>query len=104
MFRQYGARSVVSTVDGGVGRFSGTARVSGAERSAAKLIELTHMRVLLEGEGTVLSIRKGGVPWEARLTAAHHQLSHIEKRIHAQDDPQDLWIFGSVLKMIFTKR
>jgi DNA-binding GntR family transcriptional regulator len=63
-------------------------------RSGAKLIELTHMRVLLEGEGTVLSIRKGGVPWEARLTAAHHQLSHIEKRIHAQDDPLgliDLW-------------
>lgn len=60
------------------------------ERSPEKLIELTHMRVLLEGEGTVLSIRKGGVAWEARLTAAHHKLSHIEKRIHAQDDPSDL--------------
>ena len=64
------------------------------ERSAEKLIELTHMRVLLEGEGTVLSIRKGGVAWEARLTAAHYKLSHIEKRIHAQDDPSaliDIW-------------
>jgi DNA-binding GntR family transcriptional regulator len=60
------------------------------ERSPALLIELTHMRVLLEGEGTVLSIRKGGVEWEARLTAAHHQLSHIEKRIHATDDPTPL--------------
>ncbi|MBM1689369.1 GntR family transcriptional regulator [Sulfitobacter geojensis] len=60
------------------------------ERSPEKLIELTHMRVLLEGEGTVLSIRNGGVAWEARLTAAHHQLSHIEKRIHGTDDPTDL--------------
>ncbi len=59
-------------------------------RSASKLIELTHMRVLLESEGTVLSMRNGGVPWEARLTAAHHQLSHIEKRIHLLDDPSDL--------------
>jgi len=64
------------------------------ERSPQKLIELTHMRVLLEGEGTVLSIRNGGVAWEARLTAAHHQLSHIETRIHGQDDPSpmvDIW-------------
>lgn len=60
------------------------------ERSPQKLIELTHMRVLLECEGTVLSIRKGGVAWEARLTAAHHQLSHIEKRIHDHDDPTAL--------------
>ena len=60
------------------------------ERSSKKVIELTHMRVLLEGEGAVLSIRQGGVAWEARLTAAHHQLSHIEKRIHALDDPAEL--------------
>ena len=63
-------------------------------RSTEKLIELTHMRVLLEGEGAVLSIRNGGVACEARLTAAHHQLSHIEKRIHGHDDPTalvDIW-------------
>lgn len=60
------------------------------ERAPEKLIELTHMRVLLECEGTVLSIRNGGVAWEARLTAAHHQLSHIEKRIHGLEDPTDL--------------
>ena len=60
------------------------------DRSPEKLVELTHMRVLLEGEGAALSIRRGGVAWEARLTAAHHQLSHIEKRIHGQDDPSDL--------------
>ena len=60
------------------------------DKSPEKLIELTHMRVLLEGEGAALSIRKGGVAWEARLAAAHHKLSHIEKRIHAQEDPSDL--------------
>lgn len=64
------------------------------ERSRQLLHELTHLRVLLEQEGTCLSIRAGGVAWEARLTAAHHQLSHIEKRIHETDDPSpltDLW-------------
>jgi len=63
-------------------------------RSPAKLAELTHLRVLLEQEGTVLSIRQGGVAWEARLTAAHHQLRHIETRIHGADDPApfvDIW-------------
>lgn len=59
-------------------------------QSPAKLIELTHLRVLLEAEGTAQSMQRGGVAWEARLTAAHHQLTHIEKRIHASDDPTDL--------------
>ncbi|MGH1578590.1 GntR family transcriptional regulator [Planktotalea sp.] len=58
--------------------------------SPEKLIELTHLRILLESEGTVLSIRKGGVAWEARLAAAHYKLSHIEKRIHGADDLTDL--------------
>ena len=60
------------------------------ELSPTKLIELTHMRILLESEGAVLSIRQGGVGWEASLTAAHHKLSHLEKRIHAREDPTDL--------------
>ena len=64
------------------------------EMSPTKLIELTHMRILLEGEGAVLSIRHGGVGWEARLAAAHHKLSHLEKRIHSLEDSSelvDLW-------------
>ena len=63
-------------------------------RSAKLLHELTHIRVLLEAEGTAMSIRFGGVPWEARLAAAHHQLSHIETRIHAAADTAslvDIW-------------
>lgn len=64
------------------------------EKSPQLLSELTHVRILLEAEGAALSVRKGGVAWEARLTAAHHQLSHIEKRIHATEDHAplvDLW-------------
>ena len=64
------------------------------EMSPTKLIELTHMRILLEGEGAVLSIRQGGVGWEARLATAHHKLSHLEKRIQSLEDPSklvDLW-------------
>ena len=60
------------------------------ELSLKKLMELTHMRILLEAEGAVLSIRQGGVAWEARLTAAHHKLSYLEKRIHTLDDSSDL--------------
>ena len=64
------------------------------EKSPRVLNELTHLRVLLEAEGTAMSIRLGGVAWEARLTAAHHQLSHLEMRLQsaANRDPfVDLW-------------
>jgi DNA-binding GntR family transcriptional regulator len=52
--------------------------------------ELTHMRILLEGEGTCLSIRHGGIAWEARVAAAHHQLSHIESRLRGRNHASDL--------------
>ncbi|WP_299146075.1 GntR family transcriptional regulator [uncultured Tateyamaria sp.] len=64
------------------------------ERSRKVVHELTHMRVLLEAEGTAMSIRLGGVAWEARLTAAHHQLSHLEMRLQSAPDTDpfvDLW-------------
>lgn len=51
------------------------------QRSPALQHDLTQFRILLESEGACLSIRNGGVAWEARLTAAHHKLSHIESRI-----------------------
>ncbi|MDE2632288.1 MAG: GntR family transcriptional regulator [Paracoccaceae bacterium] len=56
--------------------------------------ELTHMRILLECEGACLSIRLGGVAWEARLSAAHHKLSHIEMRARSKAELEplfDLW-------------
>ncbi|WP_415401203.1 GntR family transcriptional regulator [Tateyamaria sp. SN3-11] len=64
------------------------------EKSRKVLNQLTHLRVLLEAEGTAMSIRMGGVAWEARLTAAHHQLSHLEMRLQSATDTTpfvDLW-------------
>lgn len=64
------------------------------EKSNDVVHELTHLRVLLEAEGAAMSIRYGGVAWEARLTAAHHQLSHLETRLQSADDVTpfvDLW-------------
>jgi len=43
--------------------------------------DLTRFRIMLEQQGVAGSIRNGGIEWEARLTAAHHKLSHIESRI-----------------------
>lgn len=60
------------------------------ERSARLLGELAHLRMMLEGEGATLSMKYGGVAWEAQLTAAHHQLRHIETRIHDSADPARL--------------
>lgn len=63
-------------------------------QSRELLHELTHLRILLEAEGTVMSIRRGGIAWEARLTAAHHQLSHLESRLQTAADHGpfvDLW-------------
>lgn len=57
--------------------------------------EVTEMRILLEQEGACRSIRNSTVDWEARLNAAHHKLSHIEKRIAAKgpvDGLPDLWM------------
>ena len=49
--------------------------------SAKLLNDLTRFRILLECEGATQAVEVGDVDWEARLTAAHHKLSHIEKRV-----------------------
>ncbi|SFR42401.1 GntR family transcriptional regulator [Litoreibacter janthinus] len=43
--------------------------------------DLTQFRILLEQEGVSLSIKHGDIEWEARLSAAHHKLSHIESEV-----------------------
>ena len=56
--------------------------------------DVTRFRILLEQEGAVRSMERGGVAWEAQLTAAHHKLSHIETRIARTGDPGsdiELW-------------
>ncbi|WP_204115304.1 GntR family transcriptional regulator [Shimia biformata] len=48
--------------------------------------DVTRFRIMLEQEGCTLSIQKGGLEWEASLTAAHHKLSHIERQIARDSD------------------
>lgn len=43
--------------------------------------DVTWFRIMLEQEGTALSMVNGGLEWEARLSAAHHKLRHIEQQI-----------------------
>jgi DNA-binding GntR family transcriptional regulator len=54
--------------------------------SPQKQHELTQMRILLEAEGASLSMKQGGVAWEAALSAQHYKLKHLEKRISAATD------------------
>ncbi len=46
--------------------------------SLTRLLEVRHLRILVESEGARLSILRGDMEWEARLNAAHHKLAHIE--------------------------
>lgn len=46
--------------------------------------DLAQFRIFLEQQGARLSIRQGGVAWEAQLAAAHHKLSHIEGAVAGQ--------------------
>lgn len=48
--------------------------------------DITRFRILLEQEGAVWSMRKGGVAWEAKLSAAHYALVHIERQIERDGD------------------
>ena len=61
------------------------------EQSVALQHDLTQTRIMLECEGACLSIRYGGVAWEARLNAAHHELKHIETRIHTTEKTNDFF-------------
>ncbi len=54
------------------------------EHSDALQHDLTRTRILLECEGARCSIERGGIAWEARLSAAHHELKHIEMRARTQ--------------------
>ncbi|MEM6888615.1 MAG: GntR family transcriptional regulator [Pseudomonadota bacterium] len=56
------------------------------EQSLERQHDLTQMRIMLEQEGACLSARLGDLEWEARLSAAHHKLSHIEMRVRSSGD------------------
>lgn len=47
-----------------------------------RLHYLTKFRIALEQQGATASVQKGGLEWEAQLSAAHNKLAHIEGRIN----------------------
>jgi DNA-binding GntR family transcriptional regulator len=56
--------------------------------------DVTKFRILIEQEGAALSMKNGGIQWEAKMAAAHHQLSHIETQIERDNDVfpyMDIW-------------
>jgi GntR family transcriptional regulator, carbon starvation induced regulator len=57
-----------------------------AQVSLAQLKELTHLRVLLEGDALHRSIKRGDDEWEASVVAAAHKLARLEARMPAADD------------------
>ena len=63
--------------------------------------DITRTRILLESEGACGSIEKGGVDWEARLSAAHHKLSHIESRMTAMGSTAELLGLWSATELEF---
>ncbi|KNG95713.1 GntR family transcriptional regulator [Pseudaestuariivita atlantica] len=67
------------------------------QRDIELLHDITQVRIMIEEQGACRSIRNADVAWEARLTAAHHKLSHIESRVQ-RTEPTDevfqLWVRG----------
>jgi DNA-binding GntR family transcriptional regulator len=58
------------------------------QQSLERQHDLAQFRIFIEQQGARLSIRRGGVAWEAQLAAAHHKLSHIETVVAGQSpDP-----------------
>lgn len=62
--------------------------------SMERLMEVRHLRIMLESEAASLSISRGDMEWEARLNAAHHKLAHIEVKMrHPQQLNQHIAIW-----------
>ena len=53
--------------------------------SREDLIEIAHLRVLLECHALRLSIANGGPDWEGNLVSAHHKLHLMEQKMLAGD-------------------
>ena len=63
--------------------------------------DLTRFRIVLECEGACLSIRQGGLAWEARLSAAHHKLSHIEAHIPGKEADSEVMALWTLAELEF---
>lgn len=73
---------------GGLIEFEDQRGFRASRTSLEKRHDITTFRILLEQEGARLSMERGGLEWEARLSATHHKLRHIESQI-AQSDAVD---------------
>jgi len=56
-----------------------------ASVSAQNLRELASLRLLLEQHALRLSFQRGNMDWEARVVAAHHKLTQVERRLQKGD-------------------
>lgn len=56
-----------------------------AEVSVADLLDLSRVRVLIEGRALAESIALGDDEWEAGVVAAHHQITKAQDRLDAGD-------------------
>lgn len=64
-------------------------RVMGISRE--DLIDLTDMRVFLEGQALRRSIERGAVDWEARVISTHHVLDRAEMRRPGEPGTTEEW-------------
>jgi len=55
--------------------------------SVAELNELTHLRLMLEGDVLRRSVSLGDEEWEGRVVSAAHKLRRIEERSEGKDGP-----------------
>lgn len=60
-----------------------------APMSRADLRDLTRLRILLESEAVVESMRRGDIAWEAGAVAAFHTLTRADERV-SSGRPEDL--------------
>lgn len=60
--------------------------------SLEDLRELTTARSLIEPQVLAMSVRNGGVEWEARIMAAHHVLRRAMPEHLANDEPNPTWV------------
>jgi DNA-binding GntR family transcriptional regulator len=56
--------------------------------SAADLVEIAALRLLIEKSALVESFAAGDMEWEGRVVAAHHKLARLETRLLAGDAAQ----------------
>ena len=60
--------------------------------SKEDLIEIAHLRVLLECHALETSVKHGTTEWEGNLVAAHHKLHRMEQQMLSGDDTdKELW-------------